>query len=477
MKSVAGSSVQNALQNLLTNDVLLSIFDKVNVVHKKRLSRVCKRWRYLIDITFLWVREFSAVDDRKCVTDWEPSDWLGIKLVYNRDYIRIPRFSASAILNKAARHLPNLKAINLECGDVNSRIIRTILDSCKKVERINLDSSTGLNHISFILMAQAWSRLRHVNLSCCTEVNEASALFLIKALTRLESLNLCGTRINGECLVQLNPNMKRLDISYCWSVQAPGQDALAKAKCIGLEELSVNSFDFDGSEMRLVSICNRFVNLKHLRMSIGPCVAADYFIDRIKSGGFSAIARLKRLETLIIEKICIMDNAALVQILKGCSKLKYLRLNLGWLNRCSDESFFNIDQYLPDLEELHILYPSALTSASAASICRLANLKSLSLVNTTIDNEFFKNIDKLTRLNKLTLDECRKITLKGFNQLVRVINKRDPQTVFKASLIGTGIFPGRLKTRRNLSPMLHASISHFRSARNVVQLPIPVIPQ
>lgn len=462
------------IHELFTDDVLLSIFDKINIVHRKRLARVCKRWKELIEITFLWVKVFSAVDDRRCVADWQSSNWLGLKFVSQKDYIRIPKVSASEILSKTSGQLPNLTGIDLECCDMNNRIIRTILSGCKKVERINLDSSTRLNYYSFNLMVQDWSRLKHVNLSCCTEVNEMSARFLIQNLPRLESLNLCGTRITGNCLENLNRNMKRLDISYCWGVQEEGLKALARAQCYDLEELSVNNFDFDGSESCMIDLNKSFKKLKHLQMSIGPCVSHDYFIDRVTNTGFSSIATLRNLETLIIEKICIMDNAALSSIIKGCSNLKHLRLNLGWLNFCNDLSFASISTMLPNLEELHISYPSALTTLSCSGFVNLKKLRSLSLINTNIDNDIFKHIEKLENLVTLNFDECRKITLRGLTHLCRMANKR-PDRKIKVSLLGTGITVSRIRGKKNYPANLIAQISSYRATKYHVQLPPPVI--
>lgn len=463
-----------SFKDLLTNDILLSIFDKINIVHRKRIARVCKAWKELVDISLLWVRVFSAVDDRRCVANWQPSDWFSIKFSSQRDYIRIPKVSASEILSKTAEQLPNLKAIDLECCDMNNRIIRTILSHCKKIERINLDSSTRLNFYSFNLMIRDWDSLRHVNLSCCSEVTEVSARFLIQNLPLLESLNLCGTRINGLCLDKLNSNMKRLDISYCWGVQLDGLNALSRASCDKLEELSVNNFDFDGSENCMVSLCDNFANLKHLQMSIGPCVAQEYFIDRVTSKGFAAIAKLQHLETLIIEKICILDNASLLKIMRGCPNLKHLRLNLGWLNFCNDLSFASIPQLLPHLEELHVQYPSSLTCVSVARISELSRLRALSLVNTGVDNEIFKHLEKLENLRSINLDECRKITLRGLNHLCRIAGKRPEQRI-TASLLGTGITTARIRGKKNFPPNLTAQISSFRAPKIHLQLPPPVI--
>lgn len=463
-----------AVASLLTNDILLSIFDKISILHRRRLSRVCKRWRQLIDASLLCVRVFSAVDARRCICDWQPSNWLSLRFVTQKDYIRIPKVSASDILSRLAPQLPNLMAIDLECCDMSNRIIRNILNSCKKVERINLDSSTRLNYYSFNLIVRDWNQLRHVNLSCCTEVTEVSARYLIHNLDHLESLNLCGTRIVGHCLDRLSAKMKRLDISYCWAVQEEGLMALARAPCKDLIELSVNNFDFDRSESCMIALCNRFQKLKHLQMSIGPCVAHDYFIDRVTNRGFSAISKLKHLETLTIEKICIMDNSALMEIIRSCTKLKCLKLNLGWLNFCTDICFNTIGTLLPDLEELHISYPSVLTTSGLSTLTNLHKLKSLSLVNTSIDNEIFKFIESLDNLTAINLDDCRKITLRGLNHLCRMANNR-PNAQIEASLLGTGIIVARLKGRKNFPQNLKAQISNFRATKYHMQLPPPPV--
>ena len=434
--------------------------------------RVCRRWKRLIEISFLWVKVFSAVDARRCICDWQPSNWLS--LVSQRDYIRLPKVSASEILSRMASQLPNLTALDLECCDMSNRIIRNILNTCKKIERLNLDSSTRLNYYSFNLMVQEWNGLKHLNLSCCTEVNEMSARFLIQNLPHLESLNLCGTQINGKCLDGLRPNMKRLDISYCWAVQEEGLLALSRAPCDNLIELTVNNFDFDRSESCLIALCNKFRNLRHLQMSIGPCVAHDYFIDRLTSRGFSQISKIEHLETLIIEKLCIMDNSALIEIIKGCPKLKYLKLNLGWLNVCTDASFCQMASFLPDLEELHILYPSMLTTAGVTNLINLRKLRSLSLVNTNIDNDVFKFIEELMNLTEINFDDCRKITLRGLNHLCRIANKR-PSVKMRASLLGTGITVARLKARKNFPPNLIAQMSNYRATKYHMLLPTPVI--
>lgn len=474
LSSTASPPPPPSLASLLTNDILLSIFDRMSILQRRRLSRVCKRWKQLIEASFLCVEVFSAVDARRCICDWQPSNWMSLRFVDQKDYIRIPKVSASEILSRLAPQLPNLTAIDLECCDMSNRIIRNILNSCKKIERINLDSSTRLNYYSFNLMVRDWTRLRHVNLSCCTEVNEVSARYLIYNLAHLESLNLCGTRITGLCLDRLSVTMKRLDISYCWSVQEEGLLALARAPCKGLIELSVNNFDFDRSENSMIALCNQFENLKYLQMSIGPCVAHDYFIDRVTRRGFSAIAKLKQLETLIIEKICIMDNNALLDIIKNCTKLKCLKLNLGWLNFCTDVCLRNIGVALLDLEELHISYPSVLTSAGVSTLVNLRKLKSLSLVNTGIDNEIFKFIDGLDNLTNLNLDDCRKVTLRGLNQLCRIANKR-PNVTIHASLLGTGITVARLKGRKNFPQNLKAQLSNYRATKYHMQLPPPPV--
>jgi hypothetical protein len=268
--------------------------------------------------------------------------------------------------------------------------------------------------------------------------------------------------------------MKRLDISYCWSVQEEGLLALARASCKGLIELSVNNFDFDRSENCMIALFNQFENLKYLQMSIGPCVAHDYFIDRITRQGFSAISKLRHLEILTIEKICTMDNNALMDILKNCTKLKYLKLNLSWLNFCTDVCFRNIGLMLPDLEELHISYPSILTTSGLSTLVNLRKLKSLSLVNMDIDNEIFKFIEGLDNLTNINIDDCRKITLKGLNHLCRIANKR-PSVTIHASLLGTGIIVARLKGRKNFPPNLIAQISNFRATKYHMQLPPPPV--
>jgi hypothetical protein len=287
----------------------------------------------------------------------------------------------------------------------------------------------------------------------------------------LESLNLCGTRITGLCLDQLSANMKRLDISYCWSVQEEGLLALARAPCRGLVELSVNNFDFDRSENCMIALCNQFGNLKYLQMSIGPCVAQDYFIDRVTRRGFSAIAKLKDLETLIIEKICVMDNNALMDIINNCTRLKCLRLNLGWWNHCTDACFRNIGTKLLDLEELHLSYPSVLTTSGMCTLVNLRKLNSLSLVNTGIDNGIFKYIDGLDHLTEINLDDCRKITLRGLYHLCRIANRR-PNVTIHGSLLGTGIIVARLEGSKKTFPQnLKAQISNYRATKYHTQIP------
>lgn len=463
----------NTTRSLLTDQVLLNVFDCLSVVERKRVSRVCRRWKYLIHLTLNRVTVFSAVDDRRCVTDWEPAQWISLKFSDKKDYIRIPKISASDLLGRISNQLPNLNAIDLECCDMSTRILRSILDNCKKIERINLDSSTKLNYYSFNLITREWSKLRHINISCCTEVNELSASLIIRSLTYLESLNLCGTRINGKCLENLKPTMKRLDISYCWGVQEEGLMALTRANCKQLQELVVNNFDFDGSESCLVALCNTFKELKHLQMSIGPCVAHDYFIDRINTRGFDSIAALVNLETLIIEKICVLGNTSLLLILKQCKNIKYLKLNLAWLNMCTSLAFENIDKFLPELEELHILYPAFLKDDGVKSLSNLQNLRALTLTNADITNDIFKIIENLPNLVSINLDECRKITLRGLNQYCRIVGRR-PRVKFNISLLGTGVAVSRLMIKRNFPPNLTGQVSHYRSTKNNLNLP-PVI--
>lgn len=458
-------------EGALNNEILLAIFECVSIPQRKRLSRVCKKWKQLIDRTYQWVTTFSAVDDRRCVTNWQPSNWLSLQCVSKDNYIRIPGISATDILIKVIDHLPNLRAIDLECCDLNTRIFRTLLIKCPRIEKINLDSSTRLNYYTFRLMINEWKNLRHINVSCCTDVSEDSAHLIISSLIQLESLNLCGTRITGNCLRLLNKSMRRLDISYCWGVQEEGLLALARCDNDQLEELCVNTFDFDTADTCLIALTTKFKYLKHLQMSIGPCVAFEYFIDKITSRGFQSICKLINLESLIIEKICILDSPTVIQIFQQCTKLKRITLNLGWLNFCSDRAFVNLGTCLPMIEHLSLSYPASLTSAGLTSIANLERLTSLTLNNTDVNNDIFKYIENLNQLTMINFNDCRKINIKGLNHLCKIASRRSNDNI-EASLLGTGIVVARItRAKKRFPPNLKAQVSNFRATKYHMQLP------
>ncbi len=89
-------------------------------------------------------------------------------------------------------------------------------------------------------------------------------------------------------------------------------------------------------------------------MSLGECTANDLFISTLTSRGFSAIATLHELETLIITKICVLDNDSLLAITQNCRLFKHLVIDMLSESNVTDLTISSISRNYKSIETLEI---------------------------------------------------------------------------------------------------------------------------
>ena len=394
----------------LSDDDLLVIFSFLDLKSQFIVRRVCIGWKVLIGYVLSAKQSLSFLNDTKNLLDWKYDHWSEV-LPVRKQFTKVHFNRIDSSVEHILSVCPNIRDIDMECYDLNTQTIRTIARKCVNLERLNFDSSNGftlrLAHHLVLLRG-----LRVLNLSCVSKISEKFVATLLQSLTQLIALNVCGTDITGHCLSYLGPQMLKLNISYCWKLERAGLMALTHSHCDNLQELSVNNFNFDiqSANECLAAICHKFSELRRLDMSLGPCTDRNFYLNTLHYDGLSSISRLKRLEALIIRKICILDDNSLRDILYGCPHLKELVIDMFSESTVTDLSLSFIPN-CPYLETLEISHNKQITAQALKQVIRrLSKLKSLNLRFTNADNEAVSTaVTYCPFLRAICLNGCQQI--------------------------------------------------------------------
>jgi hypothetical protein len=379
--------------------------------------------------------EFSEWPPFEC-TEEEFDQWFGNNLKDKTQYLRIHVCNAHEIIRKLVVKCNNLRRISFHFYIMNKDCIQSLVKSCQSLEAINFENSIGVHLKSCELLAKL-PNLKYLNFSG-SDIYEESLKAILKNCRSLESLNIsnnCG--ITGDCLVSVNPLIKRIDLRDCWRIESKQLVAMAQSKLKSLIEFLANSGITDES---LIEICTHCPNIIHLNISFDDFTFSDAFGRKVLTDpGFSSIGKLENLQTLTLRHIGKLTDTSMQNILKGCLKLTQLTLNIRHRHQLTDIALTNIGNWCQDLRFLESVHNHFIGKLSLINIAQLNNLETLILRGDELVNDaVIKVLNECKSLLYINLDGCDvgEPILKACVERAKLL---DLNLIFKASLINTNI--------------------------------------
>ncbi|XP_022833206.1 S-phase kinase-associated protein 2 isoform X2 [Spodoptera litura] len=244
---------------LLSDEMMLSIF---NWLPKRSLAHcmvVCKRWYRVACDETLWVRmdlgnktiakdALGRILDRKPVIlrlasseigDWTPTGELPPSRLQFLD-LSMATIS-TATLDTLLSCCPNLKKLSLESIQIEDNTLR-IIGQCTNLETLNLTMAFGLKTEGFNSLFEGCTNLLALNLGWCGISEESLNALVEKAPERLQRLNLGGVRTLTDNLldrlVERCSRLLELDVSDCGLLTINSISSFMKLQ--RLEHLAVN---------------------------------------------------------------------------------------------------------------------------------------------------------------------------------------------------------------------------------------------
>ncbi|CAH1801883.1 unnamed protein product [Owenia fusiformis] len=350
----------------LTDDALLTIFSYLDVRHKIKIERVCKRWRQL------------------SIQSWHSAAIIDFSHTFNWRFGGVTDTLLQSLL---ARGCQNCKVLRLGNRSMclTDWAVDIIGESCPKLEEVDL-SGVEVTNISLKTLGRNCPKLKVIKLQRCHEVGEKGLWWLLKQCQYLHTLDLEGNkRLTGQCFHMAGPYLHILNLSGCSGLSESGILKICE-KCKNLEDLKLNACCGLKDES-LRALCIGLVHLRRLGLS------GDY-VELTGQGLYEIGEHLVKLEALNLSGNKAIDDRSLLNICNGCMNLKELDLSC-----CHSK--------LRDLNCLGLLYK-----------LELVNLSYMPCVT----DDCMRNISQNGRLKRIRLRACSGITNQGITAVLTGCN-------------------------------------------------------
>ncbi|XP_063683525.1 F-box/LRR-repeat protein fbxl-1-like [Bolinopsis microptera] len=375
----------------LSDELLVKVFGYLSPVELVgQTPLVCRKWRNLSYDSKVWDtldlhhhHEVSENQLRRIV--WLHCSTRKLILRYRRDL-------SERSMIWCVFHLKNLRALDLShCPQVNSRIVSTIVQFCKKLRHLNVNGCTGFDN-ECVLILTGCRKLRHLNFSECETVtdfgvnamtsflpklnsvlcdgvlslhDEVIEMIVTKKCNTITDLQLDGGNLTDEGVEMLSElrYLRRLRIQYCDNLT---DDAILDFhSLLYLEELSLtraHSFSTTGfvgafsrphhfmriveitecsglDDVSLTAIGRSCPNLTDLNISWCRNVTDDGMICFLER-----VSQLQVLKLQSVPKLC--DLVALIPLYTP----SLAHLNVISCSRIREEDLLAVAAQLPDLQ-------------------------------------------------------------------------------------------------------------------------------
>ena len=231
--------------------------------------------------------------------------------------------------------LPNLKKLEMQHCFLTPQGFAAI-GKMPVLEEINLDTSPGLNDVTFDLICESRT-LKRLHLRDCGGITD-NGLKALRKLDVVEEINVNRSHLSGEGFLSVTKGGGLKTLRYLGISVAPLTFKGAKAinTLRSLEHLDLQQVA-NMNDLGLVEIVTGMKELRHL--NIADCAA----VTGQKS--FPALKASDELETLLASRTSINDTT--LQLLKTHKKLRKLDITD---TKCSPAGIQNLKKFLPDVE-------------------------------------------------------------------------------------------------------------------------------
>ncbi|CAH6722992.1 hypothetical protein CLIB1444_12S01838 [[Candida] jaroonii] len=294
----------------LTDQLLIMIFEYLDVVTLMKLRSVSKRWRQLLYISpnlcknldlrpwnniigdeiLISITKFVGnrpefIDISNCfhITDEGFSYMINeIGISGNLKSVKLKsnwEISAMAIMDLSVRSVgKSLQEIDLSnCRKVRDNVIERLIGwdndeeiGCKQLTRLNLGYCKHLtDNVMYHISDHCNQRLTHLDLTRCTTITDKGfEYWTYKFFPNLTSLSLKDcTFLTDKSIISIAnsvPNLTSLNLNFCCSLT----DISIEVLCIGCQNLKFLDLSFCGSAVSDSSLLTISLNLKNLESLI-----------------------------------------------------------------------------------------------------------------------------------------------------------------------------------------------------------------
>lgn len=401
----------------LPDDVLLMVFERLDVKSRVRIERVSQRWQQLALQLWRSQRNLSLVDV----------------------FSRCPEMGGGCLTTCILESLLlrcdgcvrtlNLSYVSRFLGYETGAVISVL---CPNLEHLDISGVT-LNNTAVQVLGEGCPKLKAAILGKCTEVDDAGIGKLLGLCKNLELLNLVAMhRLTGECFSEAGAGLRRLLLDGCWGITMGGLTTIA-SKCTSLVELSLSRC-IQATDREVELICKNLTQLKTFKLS------GSY--PGCTSASIDAIAKLSLLEDLDLSHNRHVTDLAMATICKSCRKLSTLDLT-GCPSRTTNAILVHLAA-CSSLRTLRINH-SWVTDVGLINLAPQGQLRIMEVRDCpTVTNEGVQALVKqCPHLHLFDLSGCSLVDNKAIVECKKIVRER-PHVVTLA-VGGTRVRPSRLK--------------------------------
>ncbi|KAI1286970.1 hypothetical protein HDE_10546 [Halotydeus destructor] len=435
----------------LDDDSLLDIFFHLNVIDKLNIRSVCQRWMAVSETYNLFRDQISlgTVANVSCLNSSHIvfyKDTFSNLFCSDNGTLFKGKFKLDASkLRHILKRCPEVRTLVLKfCNKIDVEQINVINKFCPKVEHFDLSISV-LNDPSSVLRVMAQnmsSNLVHVNILGCEGVDEDHLAELARRCTKLEELTFGrnGPHVTGRFLTYVSSDIRKVHIYGIDELANKGLGAIT-ALSSGLGSMTCDLKVKGQLSLELVrKLAEKFPLLKKLELG-------DFFTDPWIDGTHTAIGlaigQLSYLESLSFDlPELIQFDGNVLEVIRGCSQLKYLRMAGGPV---SDAVIELIPKWCPFLEQVHFVYSQNFptghvrpTGNGLVALAKLKNLNCLSLNGTHLTDEALEHIVSSCHIVSLDVRDSPEITDQSLDSIFEAAFAR-PDTRLRVYIDGTSI--------------------------------------
>eukprot|EP00741_Cyanophora_paradoxa_P022629 tig00021493_g21854.t1 len=307
----------------LPDDILAEFFSHISFVEQASASRVCKRWRALLQSP---AHRGVVVKRIDLEHHMHPGlEHVALAVVPSASGLRelalSVEFDCGAVLDLAAKYCPLLETIAVAGRTVKDRSLARQLASWPRLRSLSVHPAPAVGDESLIALARHCTRLEALCISYTGNVTDAGVEAAARGLPRLRRvrLKLCGG-VGGAALEALARHCPLAAVDWNYSGVGLSDAALrALQGCVQLETLRVLGSPevTEGALAGLAAACPRLARLKLYEMPL----LADFALLALArhAPGLSALG-LRRLPA---------TDVGACALASGCPRLE--RLDLGHL--------------------------------------------------------------------------------------------------------------------------------------------------